>query len=207
MTIFRHLRPSDHRVMPWKNGKGSTVELAVHPPPQGKGIGDFLWRVSVATVDADGPFSSFPGYDRKIVVLEGEGMMLSHGEEGSAVRLGPLEPYSFPGEAATTCRLMGGPVRDFNVMTRRGESQSTVSVVMPDRGLELSATGAGFQLLYCHQGRCQITAPEGAVVVLEPGDVLRIEGLEQDRGVLRLTGDPACVVVRVEIEVPDRSAG
>ncbi len=48
------LRASDHRVMPWKNGGGSTTEIAVFPIDSG--LDAFDWRVSMATVAADGPF-------------------------------------------------------------------------------------------------------------------------------------------------------
>ncbi len=39
--------------MPWKNGGGVTTEICVSPPS-----GAFDWRVSIATVNADGPFST-----------------------------------------------------------------------------------------------------------------------------------------------------
>ena len=55
---MRILRASDHRVMLWKNGGGSTTEIAVFPP--GAGIGAFDWRVSMASVVGDGAFSAFP---------------------------------------------------------------------------------------------------------------------------------------------------
>ena len=69
------LRNADHRRMPWKNGGGETVEVIVHP--EGASLSDFGWRVSMATVASDGPFSVFPGIDRTLAVLSGEGMDLS----------------------------------------------------------------------------------------------------------------------------------
>ena len=60
------LRNSDHRRMPWKNGGGETVEVIVHP--EGASLSDFGWRVSMATVASDGPFSVFPGIDRTLAV-------------------------------------------------------------------------------------------------------------------------------------------
>jgi len=58
------LRSADHKRMPWKNGGGETVEIAISP--QGAGLADFDWRVSMATVASDGPFSVFPGIDRTL---------------------------------------------------------------------------------------------------------------------------------------------
>ena len=71
---MRVLRAENYRRMPWKNGGGETVEIAVSP--EGAGLGDFDWRVSMARVEADGLFSVFPGVDRTLSILEGEGMVL-----------------------------------------------------------------------------------------------------------------------------------
>ena len=69
------LAPADYRRMPWKNGGGHTLEVASDPP--GSGVAAFAWRVSVADVDRDGPFSAFPGVDRTLVLLAGNGMRLT----------------------------------------------------------------------------------------------------------------------------------
>jgi environmental stress-induced protein Ves len=53
--------------MRWKNGGGTTTQILVEP----QGAARLAWRVSVADVAASGPFSSFPGYERHIVVIEG----------------------------------------------------------------------------------------------------------------------------------------
>ena len=52
--------------MPWKNGGGVTSELARSPQAD-----EFDWRLSVAEVATDGPFSQFPGIDRLLVLLSG----------------------------------------------------------------------------------------------------------------------------------------
>src|SRR6476619_3067787 len=73
--MVRLLTPNDYRSMPWKNGAGRTTEIAVHPP--GAALDAFAWRVSIADVERDGPFSRFPGIDRTIVLLGGSGMRLA----------------------------------------------------------------------------------------------------------------------------------
>ena len=88
--MSRLLRNADHRRMPWKNGGGETVEVIVHP--EGASLSDFGWRVSMASVASDGPFSVFPGIDRTLAVLSGNGMALSI--EGLGDRL--LPPQSAP---------------------------------------------------------------------------------------------------------------
>jgi environmental stress-induced protein Ves len=110
---MRHLPAAGYRTMPWKNGGGITREIAVFPE-----AGDFLWRLSLATVASDGPFSAFPNIDRTLTVLEGEGIELSVEGSGPA-RLRPGAPFAFPGDLPASARLLGGAVVDFNVMTRR----------------------------------------------------------------------------------------
>lgn len=112
------LRAADYKRMPWKNGGGETVEIAVFPLDAS--IDDFEWRISMATVAEHGSFSTFPGIDRSLTVLEGEGVELRvDGRHAASVRLNS-RPYTFPADAATDARLIGGPVRDLNIMTRRG---------------------------------------------------------------------------------------
>src|SRR3546814_10305481 len=65
-SMMQVLRAAAHRVMPWKNGGGSTTEVAV--APDGAGLDEFDWRISMAVVGADGPFSGFPGVDRTLAV-------------------------------------------------------------------------------------------------------------------------------------------
>ena len=62
------------RQLPWKNGKGATLELAIAPP--GAGLDDFDWRISSARVEGAGPFSHFPGIDRSLGLLSGAGLRL-----------------------------------------------------------------------------------------------------------------------------------
>ena len=71
---MRILRAENYRRMRWKNGGGETAEIAVFP--EGAGLDEFDWRISMARVEAGGPFSRFPGVDRTLSILEGEGMVL-----------------------------------------------------------------------------------------------------------------------------------
>lgn len=121
---IRHLRPADYRVMPWKNGLGTTTEIAVHPP--GAGLDDFVWRLSLADLAASGPFSTFAGVERVLLQIEGEPMELVHEGLGRR-RLAPLSPYRFQGEWPTHGELTS-PARDLNVMTRRARARAAVAV-------------------------------------------------------------------------------
>ena len=121
---MRVLRAADHRRMPWKNGGGVTTEIAVFP--EGAGLDDFDWRVSMANVASDGPFSQFPRVDRTVAVLEGEGIALSVEGQGDRTLTRSSPPFSFPADRQTSARLVGGPIVDFNAMTRRGKFRHTV---------------------------------------------------------------------------------
>lgn len=92
------LRAGDYKRMPWKNGGGQTTEIAVFPPHAS--VEDFGWRISMATVGEDGPFSVFPGVDRTLSILSGEGIELTIAERPSVVLASPSEPYRLP----RTCR-------------------------------------------------------------------------------------------------------
>lgn len=113
---------------PWKNGGGSTREIACWPA--GNSLDDFGWRVSIATIAADGPFSVFAGVDRSIMLLEGDGVRL-HSDDGEIDHRLDVrhQPFVFSGDAAVDCDLLGGASMDFNVMTRRGAWQAEVQVL------------------------------------------------------------------------------
>ncbi len=113
---IKHLKPADYRVMPWKNGGGSTTEIASLPSSDGSPEG-FVWRISMADLVKSGPFSAFPGVERVLVPLEGPEFELDHGVHGRH-RLTPLVPYRFSGDWTTTATLTG-PGRDYNVMIAR----------------------------------------------------------------------------------------
>lgn len=113
---MRIVRFAEAPTAPWKNGGGETTELAVCPP--GAGFDAFGWRISIARVASDGPFSAFPDVDRTLTLIEGAGMDLT--VEGVTHHLTPgSPPLAFPGDVAAAARLVRGPIRDLNVMTRR----------------------------------------------------------------------------------------
>ncbi len=101
--------------MPWKNGGGVTRDVAVFP--QGAGMSDFLWRVSMADVVEAGPFSTFEGIDRNISILSGQ---LDLRIQGQTISLTPARVgFRFHGEDPVMGEPIGGPVLDLNVMTWR----------------------------------------------------------------------------------------
>lgn len=152
---------------PWKNGGGVTREIACQPP--GAGMDAFDWRLSIAEIAAAGPFSSFPGVDRVITLLDGAGVLLRSRDGAISHRLAiPLAPFAFPGEAAIDAQLLGGGCRDLNVMTRRAACRAQVLVIDSDRVLPAAADG----MLLAVQGRWQAAGAGGEPQSLAPSQGL-----------------------------------
>lgn len=139
---MRIIRRAEHRRMPWKNGRGVTEEVASFPAESG--MDDFDWRLSIAHVGADGPFSVFPGIDRTITLLDGRGLALDL-PEGRTVELTPGgSPFAFPGDWEISSRNLGGPTIDLNIMTRRGRCRHNVRRLTLSPGEMLATAGFGW---------------------------------------------------------------
>ena len=113
--------------MPWANGRGTTLEIIAFPAPNA-----WTWRLSLATVSSDGPFSRLDGVDRHLAVAEGAGMVLQINDVEH--HLCTYESLSFPGEAETVCALLDGSVRDLNLMVRRAAGSGELRVQQCVRG-------------------------------------------------------------------------
>ena len=118
------LRAADRLDQPWKNGGGRTREVVA--APASGAVGDFDWRVSMADVAVAGPFSSFPGIDRTLMVLDGR-LELSFADPPSVHVLTPgTAALDFPGDVAVIGRPLDGPVVDLNLMVRRGPFRGSI---------------------------------------------------------------------------------
>ncbi len=120
---MRVQRFGEHRAMPWANGLGTSYEVASDRNVDGV----WTWRVALAPVVLDGPFSVMPGVDRQLVVINGEGMTLSI--DGEIVECPPGRVIRFSGDSVTIARLVGGPVVDLGLMTVRGSVIGSMVVV------------------------------------------------------------------------------
>lgn len=162
------IRASTCRRMPWKNGGGETVEIALAPPDAA--LETFDWRVSMATVATDGPFSSFPGVDRTLCLLDGRGLVLTVGT-AAPVHLTPASaPYPFPADSPTAAVLEHGAVTDLNVMTRRGRCTHHVVRIALDAATSLPVDG-DTRLAFVAAGRVRIGGD-----LLERHDTLLMTG-------------------------------
>jgi environmental stress-induced protein Ves len=123
MTRLSLISPSDYRRTRWKNDGGWTTEVARSADDSAAG---FRWRISIAEIESDGPFSSFPGIDRDLLLLEGNGIELDIDDAAAHRVTRRFERVRFNGESDVRCRLLAGPTRDFNVMARRDAVRADV---------------------------------------------------------------------------------
>jgi len=184
----------DLHATPWKNGGGVTRELYGYPAAAS--FDAFLWRASIADVAQTGAFSSFPGVDRVITLLEGEGMQLlaDNGKQTSLTT--PLQPYCFRGEEQITARLEGGPCKDFNLMLRRGAASGAVEISRADRVLP-----QGWELLFCVQGRWDVRSenPGSGQATLAPGQTLVRESETGELALRALSADSVLISVSIDL--------
>jgi environmental stress-induced protein Ves len=185
---MRVLRTGDLVAVPWKNGGGITREIAVHPP--GAGFDHFHWRLSMATVASDGPFSLFPGVDRTLILLDGDGIELC--PEGAApTRLMPGDRLDFSADIPMGARLLGGPVTDLNIMTRRTRIRPAITPLTLDGALTLELRDAT-HLLFCLSGAAWATSGEATSEIARHDTILLDT---QQRAPLALHGSAHLVLI------------
>jgi uncharacterized protein len=137
MQPMLRLTPADYRVMPWQNGGGTTTELYVEPAPDDLPDAPFLWRISIAEIASDGPFSIFAGCNRHIMTITGSGMVLSGGPNGPIDARSKFIPQSFFGDWPVSAHLIAGPVRDFNLIALRNHVASSLDCLSPRQPFQL----------------------------------------------------------------------
>lgn len=189
---MRILTPASYVTTPWSNGGGLTTEIAREGGTPG-GF-DFLWRVSAARVASDGPFSRLPGLDRLLVVTEGAGLELAFAD-GPVHRLRPDEVLAFAGERTVAGRLPDGPVRDLNVMVRRGARVAHLAILTG--AWQAAATLRPDEVLLAHVlvGIWHAGELPAGQCDLGPGDTLLAEGAGQPA--LRPVGAGRLAVVHI----------
>ncbi|HQZ33179.1 MAG TPA: HutD family protein [Ilumatobacteraceae bacterium] len=158
---MRVVRAADQPRIRWRNDGGWTRDVARDSPREH----DFSWRISIADVEVDGPFSRFDGFDRLLVLLEGAGMDLVCIADGTTMELRPkARSARFAGETAITAELLDGATTDFNVIWDRSR----------------------FSLLEHDDWRNRtIGGGDGSIVVVH----VLSGAMENDRGVRGVAGD------------------
>ena len=158
-----------YRRMPWKNGAGTTTEIAVSPA--GSGLDEFDWRLAIADLERSGPFSSFPGVDRLLMLLPPGEVTLEI--DGRQRTMAPLDVIAFAGESVVLASLGSGPARDLNLMLRRGRVEATMATVTLDAERRVAVVGS-LIVLCVIEGAIEVES-NGARVVLEALDSALVE--------------------------------
>jgi environmental stress-induced protein Ves len=182
---------TEYRRERWKNGLGWTREVVRWPDRD-----DWDWRLSIAEVDKPGPFSSFPGVERELVLLSGEGMRL-HFEDGESVELLPPHGrHRFAGERALSAELLSGPTQDFNLMWRRERVEATL-LHRPLVGPMLFFAEPGVRwAAFLLSGRAMVK-DQLFPLVMEQGDTALLEPAAGDHHRLIIEGGGELLLVRI----------
>lgn len=184
----------DYKVMPWKNGGGSTTEVDVWPA--GASLETFDWRLSMARIEADGPFSSFAGIDRTLTLLDGPRVELE--VEGRRVILTTEQPtLRFAGEDQVTSSVPDGPIVDFNVMTRRTRCGHRFQQIEIAGRHDVKHTSGTTTLFLAHGAALTCRAENGGTVQLGARDCVILEA--SDRGTWQLAAAGPSTLFRIEI--------
>ena len=175
------LRTNGFVSLPWKNGLGVSSVIASDPP--GAGYDKVSWQVGTTAITAHCPFSSLPGMDRQFTVLEGAGVELTCVEPAAGVNIrkavdAPHVPFAFRGDSVTTCRLLGGPVKVLNVMTRRGRAAANLGIRRFAGPLLVVQRPGETVLAVLLSGTAAVP---GGGVPLAPNDTVRLEAASGDR--------------------------
>ncbi|MEP6655686.1 MAG: HutD family protein [Betaproteobacteria bacterium] len=208
------LQPSDYRVMPWKNGGGTTREIAVYPDAGDLADPSFLWRVSMADIVQSGAFSRFSGYDRTLILMNGRGLLLQCDGEPAVTLDAPYQRLDFAGECATHCTLTHGPVRDLNVMVARGAASALTAVLRPGPQPVEHAVDGQTVLLHCAEGSITVAARGHDIWDIGEGETLRLDGgdhapasvLLRSSGAIPATG-AATTIITLRIAVQQDAQG
>ena len=163
--MIRHIRFAELRPEPWRNGGGSTVEIA-----RSGGAADFDWRISIATIAASGPFSAIAGVDRCLLVLDGHVTLVC--AEAAPRQLDVrTEPFHFDGGAATDATLPDGPATVLNIMTPRNAQPVAIW-----RDGDMASGESGTCCFLNTAATWTMAAYGHAPIVIEPFDALLWDG-------------------------------
>ncbi len=177
------IRGSDLVERPWRNGGGITREIA-----ETRRGADLLWRLSMADVASDGPFSDFSGLMRVLTVIEGGAMELIT-PQGTIIAA-PREPVRFDGGLAVTSKLTEGPLRDLNLMFDPARVAGDVTLIQGPQSRSLAATAQQSYAIHMLAGTADIggdALAEGDTAVLETGTPVTEVVLQDDSAALLIS--------------------
>ena len=183
------VRQSQFKASPWKNGGGITHEAMRVPD-----MGTFRWRVSIAHIDAPGPFSDFAGYARTMVLLRGSGVALRLSDGSRRLMRSPGDLVQFNGELGAECELLNGPCVDLNLMTSHAMGPVQARVERLRGSLPYALRKDQSLVVFPIDAPLQIHPSDGNAAILEPWDLAVLGGWTESGGRIGGRGDADCAV-------------
>lgn len=185
--------------MPWRNGLGVTREIA-REPAQGE---DFAWRLSLASLQGSGAFSSYAGYERCVALVEGRGFRLHVAGTGTQTLAARGAHALFAGAAQVNCELLDGPCTDLSLMVHAPGTIDSVTRLAVSAEQRVAEAAGKLLALFALRGaiRC---APLGPMIPpagnaqsfeLKAHDTLLIPGRGQYWSITRATDESAELLV------------
>ncbi|TXH34315.1 MAG: HutD family protein [Rhodospirillaceae bacterium] len=177
---------ANYRRVPWRNGGGQAMDIAAQAATAGS-ADEFTWRVALAEIDRDGPFSAYgQGIERIITLLDGAGFDLDVADSPAISVRERHMPVRFRGDKPTSCRLQDGRCIVFNVMHDHAHSaQLNIITPVPNQPLIFSPPGRT-TVLFCLLGSFDIKFEEKAHS-LKPWDSLRLDLAQGEAPLLTMT--------------------
>lgn len=163
--MFTLIPQSRYRPMPWKSGRGTTAEILVSPGGASLAALDFDYRLSMAPICEDGPFSPFPGFSRILLPIKGAGFVLNGHPYAT------YEIAHFDGSEPTHCALLKKEVTDLGLIYDPARIKANARVLNLPFSLSLTLEPANTYLVVLLDGTLEAGGHE-----LQSGDTLSISG-------------------------------
>lgn len=169
LTVFT---PEKFKSIPWKNGLGHTTELAIS---EGGNLDDFDWRLSIASVVNDGDFSNFSGYQRNLVLIDGEGLTLDHRNGDIDELTNLLDIARFDGSSKTHGCLINGAIKDFNIMTNQLSFSPEVNCYIEQQGVTIELLADNLLFAYSLTDNMIVNTSENEDCTVPVGHLIKYQ--------------------------------
>ena len=175
MILLQIIAPQQFRTIPWKNGLGETTELAIN---DGGSLDDFDWRLSIASVINDGVFSDFSGYQRNLVLIAGQGIMLEHDDKIVDNLANLLDMANFDGACKTYGKLSAGAIKDFNIITNKQKILPQVNCYVDAQKITVHLAKLSIYFAYSITSEINVEVSEQEKAIVPQGHLVKISSAD-----------------------------
>ena len=192
------IQSDQFKTVPWKNGLGHTTELAIN---DGGTLNDFDWRLSIASVITDGEFSNFFGYQRNLVLIEGNGLTLDHQNDAVDKLTNILDIAKFDGGCRTLGKLSNGSIKDFNIITNKETVNTNVRCYREFQEIIVKLTPTSLCFAYSLTDDMVVDIFEQKNTSISVGHLVKLSardsGLKNDQLTVSFTGKNM-IIIQIE---------